>query len=265
MEKTVYFLSGLPRSGSTILANILAQNERFHATETSGCLDVLFAIRNNWSNQIEHKAAPCPQRLHKVLKAAFEAYHADKTKPVIFDKSRGWIAYIELIEEIMQKKIKVLVPVRPVVDILASFETLYRETSKIKQSPGEAENYFQFQTVAGRCDFWMRADQPVGLALNRLGDATRRGLQDRLHFVQFDRLTANPKQKLKEIYDFLGEQYYEHNFDHVEQVTKEDDEIHGFVNLHKIRNKVEPVKSRAREVMGDDIIKKFTAPSAKTT
>ncbi len=31
--KTVYFLAGLPRSGSTLLANILAQNSRFHVTQ----------------------------------------------------------------------------------------------------------------------------------------------------------------------------------------------------------------------------------------
>jgi sulfotransferase len=256
-NKRFFFISGLPRSGSTLLCNILAQNPKFHATETSGCLDVLFGLRNVWNTLVEHRASPCPQRLQRVLRAAFEAYHAEQVKPVVFDKSRGWIAYLELIENVLEDKVKVLVPVRPVVDILTSFETLFRETAKVKQPPGEAENYFQFQTVAGRCEFWMRPDQPVGLALNRLGDVTRRGLQDRLHFVQFDRLTSNPKQKLKEIYDFLGEEYFEHNFDHVEQVTQEDDEIHGFVNLHKIRNKVEPVKSRAREVLGEEIIKRF--------
>lgn len=36
--KKYYFISGLPRSGSTLLANILAQNPRFHATATSGIL-----------------------------------------------------------------------------------------------------------------------------------------------------------------------------------------------------------------------------------
>jgi sulfotransferase len=192
------------------------------------------------------------------LKSTLQAYYHDIEKPIIIDKSRGWISYVELIEEITGCKAKILVPIRPVPDVLASFEVLYRETSKVKQPPGEAENYFQFQTTKGRCEFWMRPDQPVGLAINRLDDVVRRGLKDRLHFVEFGRLTNNPKQKMKEIYEFLGEEYYEHNFDHVEQVTKEDDEIHGFINLHKIRNKVEPVPSKAKEILGEDIVKLYT-------
>lgn len=256
--KKIYFISGLPRSGSTLLCNLLAQNPKFNSTATSGCLDVLFAIRNNWDTLIEHKAGPCPERQKNVLKAAFAAYHSDMEKPIVFDKSRGWLAYIEFIENIIGEKVKVLVPIRPVIDILASFEMLYRETSKVRRAPGEAENYFQFQTVQGRCNYWMKPEQPVGLALSRLGDVTRRGLSDRLHFVQFDKFTSNPGQSMKEIYAFLGEKYFEHNFNHVEQVTKEDDDVFGFVNLHKIRNKIEPVKSRAREVLGQDICEFFT-------
>ena len=254
MTKTVYFVSGMPRSGSTLLCNILFQNPKFHSTHTSGCMDVLFGIRNNWTNLTEHKAHPCPDKLNNVLKSAFEAYYSDIDRPVIFDKSRGWLAYIELLENIIGKKAKILVPIRPIPDIVASFESLYRETSKVRQPPGEAQNYFKFQTVQGRCDYWLQPDQVVGLSLNRLNDAIRRGLKDRLHFVDFNQLTSSPDKTLRAIYSFLGEEYYNHNFDYVEQVTSEDDEIHGFVNLHKIRNKVEPVKSRAEEVLGKDIV-----------
>ncbi len=258
MEKNIVMVSGFPRSLSTLLQNICAQNPKFHATPTSGCLDVLFGIRNAWSNLIEHKASPCPQKLKSVLKAALYAYYDDVDKPVIFEKSRGWISYISFVEGIIDKKIKILVPIRPVPDILASFEMLYRETAKVRQPPGEAQNYFQFQTIQGRCEFWMRPEQPVGLALNRLDDAIKQGFRDRLHFVEANRLASNPKQKMQEIYDFLGEPYFDHNFDHVEQVTQEDDEIYGFVNLHKIRNKVTPIKSRAEEILGEDTFKFFS-------
>ena len=39
---------------------------------------------------------------------------------------------------------------------------------------------------------------------------------------------------------FLGEEPFKHDFDHVEQLTFEDDYAHGFKDLHKIRAKVEP-------------------------
>ena len=49
IDKNVHFISGMPRSGSTLLCNILNQNPRFHATGTSGVLDLLLLVRNNWN------------------------------------------------------------------------------------------------------------------------------------------------------------------------------------------------------------------------
>jgi sulfotransferase len=256
--KTLHFTCGLPRSGSTLLQNILAQNPKFHATETSGFVDVLFGVRNSWPNLIEHRAHPRPQGLHNVLKAIYEAYYADIDKSVIFVKTRGVLPYVEMLEKVLDQKLKILVPVRPVPDIIASFEKLYRETSKVRQPPGEAENYFQFQTIQGRCDYWMRKDQVVGLALSRLEDAVTRGLSDRLHFVDFNQLTTNPKLTLSNIYNFLEEDLFEHNFDYVEQVTQENDDVHGFVNLHKIQNKVKPVPSTALQVLGKEVMESLS-------
>ena len=47
-DKRIYFLVGLPRSGSTLLANILAQHPRIHVTPTSGVVDMLVTVRNGW-------------------------------------------------------------------------------------------------------------------------------------------------------------------------------------------------------------------------
>ena len=47
-DKRIYFLAGLPRSGSTLLANILAQHPQIHVTPTSGVVDMLVQVRNSW-------------------------------------------------------------------------------------------------------------------------------------------------------------------------------------------------------------------------
>jgi len=58
VNPTIHFISGLPRSGSTLLANLLAQNPRYHSTATSGILEILFQVRNNWDKVAEFRAAP---------------------------------------------------------------------------------------------------------------------------------------------------------------------------------------------------------------
>ena len=95
----LYFISGLPRSGSTLLCNILLQNPKFHVTATSGLLDVLYNVRNQWNNLIEFQTASkqwSDATQLRVLQSIISGYFGDVTKPIIFDKSRGWLAYIEL-------------------------------------------------------------------------------------------------------------------------------------------------------------------------
>lgn len=249
-NKKFYFIAGLPRSGSTLLANILAQNPKFHTTSTSGVMDVMFGVRNNWDNLIEFKANPNEEAKMRVLRGILANFYEDVEEPIVFDKCRGWLSLIEMGEKVLGEKMKILVPVRDMRDVLASFEKLWRETSKTSQVPQEAQNYFQFQTVEGRCNVWLSADQPVGLAYNRVRDAVARGYRDRMHFIDFDRLTSDPERELKAIYEFLEEKPFEHNFNNVEQVTWEDDSVHGFKSLHSIRNKVAPIEPQWPYVLG---------------
>lgn len=256
MSKHIFhFLGGLPRSGSTLLCNILAQNPRLHTTQTSACMDVMFGVRNNWDQLIEHQAHPMPQAKRRVLREILNSYYADVERPVIIDKCRGWVSLLEMADSVLDRPAKIIVPVRDVRDVLASFERLWRQQAASGQVPGERENYFQFQTTEGRIAFWMRDDQPVGLAYNRIRDAVTRlrgtGLSDRLHFVPFERLTADPAGTLSDIYQFLEEPHFEHDFDYIEQVTTEDDRVFGFTGLHTIRSRIEPIAPRWPEVLGD--------------
>lgn len=240
---TLHFVSGLPRSGSTLLCNILAQNPRFHATATSGILEMLFQVRNGWDKVTEFRAMDDQQSMaakQRVLAGMLTGYFADVDRPVVFDKSRGWLGHLEMAEMLLGYKPKVLVPVRDLRDVLASFERLYRQTSALAQTPDEATNYADYQKIENRLDMWASAGGPVGMAYNRIKDAQARGWGPQMHFVRYEMLTAAPAETMEAIYPFLGEEPYQHNFERIEQVTVEDDRVYGFVSLHTIRPRVQP-------------------------
>lgn len=249
-EKTFCFISGLPRSGSTLLCNILNQNPRFHATTTSGVPTMLIQMRNLWNKISAFSANRNETAKLRVLRSMLFAYYADVDKPVIFDKSRGWPGHFEMAETLLGYTPKMLVTVRDVRDVLASFEKLWRKESQTGQTPQERSNPQEMKTITGRAQLMMKSAQPVGDSYNKMKDALHRGYGKHMFFIPFEDLTSEPEKVMREVYEFLEEPYFEHDFKNVEQTTKEDDFFHGFSDLHTIRNEVKPVKSYWKEVLG---------------
>lgn len=254
MDRQIHFISGLPRSGSTLLCNILAQNPDIHTTPTSACHDSLFIMRNKWHEWIEHKAAKSlsnDKNLQRVLNAILNNYH-DTDRPIVIDKGRGWTSMIEVAEFALGREAKILVPVRNINQILASFEKLYREQMATHRDRGD---YMTSQTTEGRAQVALADEGPLGLAYNRIRDCIQRGYGDRLHFIEFDDLTHEPEDTLRKVYNFLELDDYKHDFKNVLQYTEEDDTVHG-LNLHKIRKEVKPVKDDSSVILGAEFCKR---------
>ena len=64
-------------------------------------------------------------------------------------------------------------------------------------------------------------------------------------FIRYEDLCANPRLELERFYSYVGLPYYgKHDFNNVEQITVEDDEVYGVFGDHQIRHKVEPQPAR---------------------
>lgn len=213
---------------------------------------MLQLVRRHWPKYPEFQSAPDEVALLHVLRGMMDNYHDDPkvTAPIIFDKSRGWMRQLDFAEAVLGRKIKALVCVRDIRDCIASFERLWRKNIATRQLSQEFGNYFKFQTVEGRCEAWMNPRNVVGSAYKSIEEILKKGFRDRMLFVHFEKLSASPKETMQRAYEFLGEPYYEHDFDHVEQVTHEDDEQHGIPELHIIRPKVEPIEPQWPKVLG---------------
>jgi len=250
---TIHFCSGLPRAGSTLLQNVLAQNPRFHCTATSGLVDICMMIKNGWDKLEPMRAIPDSHRRDQqkidTVRGAVYGYFERIEEPVIVDKSRGWLAEMEMMQTALMCDLKVLVCVRDLREVLASFERLYRKTKATRQLTQEINQYWQCQTTEGRAQLLASHDNIVGGAFNRIRDAVNRGFRKQMHFIDFEDLTRHPQQTLKDVYEFLGEDLFEHDFENVEQVTLEDDSVYVWKDLHAIRPKIEPVESYWRRIL----------------
>ena len=244
----VYFVTGLPRSGSTVLMNLLAQHPDFAVTPTSGLVDMVFNLRKAWPHNISFKSElqassleDFSPKIRSMLRGVISGYHEEQflAGKTVFNKSRGWIAYLDLLEDIFERPMKMIVTVRDIRAILASFEKIHRKEPLLKHIPDGAP-YLESQDTVGRCRQLLSPGGVVGISISRLRDALQRGYSDRMIIVPFQSLTHFTVPVLESVHDALEIERYDYDPDHVEQVTHEDDTVHG-MELHKIRSQVRPM------------------------
>jgi len=251
MPTKLHFISGLPRSGSTLLAGILRQNPRFHAAMSSpvaglvnGALEQMGAGSESYSFFDEKK--------RKVIcRALIDAYYEDKNHPIVFDTNRLWTARLHQLVELVDD-FKVICCVRNPAWIMDSFEMIYRK------NPFDYSRMFNAasrQTVYSRCEALINAGGAVGSAWTALKEAYYGEFSDRLLLVDYDLLTQHPVRTLELIYRFIGEPQFDHDFDNVDYAENEFDQNLGVKGLHSVKKKVE-YKSR-RSILPPDLFVKY--------
>lgn len=243
-------ISGLPRSGSTLLANLLNQNPNFFVSPTSGLIDLVLAVRQQWDTIPSFKTSPDDKRKNATLKGLINSFYSNESDKVVFDRSRAWPHLSELLIE-LNGSVKIIACVRDIRDILASWEKLWR-SNQLRHDNLSDEDRAQCATIKGRVEYWMRQDQTTGLAYNWLKDAIHRGFSKNILLVDYDDLTTNTTSTIKSIYDFVGCEYYTHNTNNITQTIFENDFQHGFIDLHTIKNKIIKNSGQWKSVLGAD-------------
>lgn len=253
-DKKIYFNASLPRSGSTLMQNILAQNPRFYCTPTSAVIDLMLASRKYYTELAEFKAQDADLMQKGFLsycKYGFHGFYEGVTdKPVCIDKCRSWFHYYDWVK-LFYPNPKFVVCIRDLRSILSSMEKLFRK-NRDRSDPEEVTGTLNMITINNRVMRWLNGP-PTGIAIGRLIEAIQTGVVKQLHIVRFEDLTTNPRETMKKVYEYLGEPWFEHNFDHVEQATQENDQLHTIYGDHRIRHKVEPLTPDFQDVLGRDL------------
>jgi sulfotransferase len=253
----IFYQSSMPRAGSTLLQNILAQNPDFYVTPTSGLLELVFGARLNYTNSPEFKAQDAASMKKAFLafsRAGMEAYFKALTdKPYVVDKSRGWGVHFDLLSMVFEEEPKIICMVRDLRQILASMEKKFRQNPD-KHRPIENHNQLSGTTTFKRAVQHLQTP-PVGLALDRLVEIQMRGWNKKILFIRYEDLAAQPKQTLQKVYAYLGVPEFQHNFEKVPQVTQEDDQAYGIPGLHEIRPKVVLQQNDFLSILGKDAVR----------
>lgn len=251
MIKKIFFNASLPRSGSTLLQNVLMQNPEIYSTPTSGVNEFLLTARTVYSTSDAFKAQDAIEMergFRGFCRGGLYGFFASITdRPYVVDKSRAWVGNFRFLNFI-EPGAKVIVMVRDLRAIFASMEKNYRKNPH--KDPGLV-NAAQLKNMT--TDTRMQhfsVSPPVGPTLEWLHDAFLQGYDDKLLFIRFEDFTKNPDREMKRVYEYLELPYFKHDFKNVEQLTFENDVIHGIFGDHEIKPTIEPQTDDFMEVLG---------------
>lgn len=236
----IHFISGLPRSGTTLLAGILGQNPAFVAGVTSPVTRILQSIEFSTSQENEFAVLLSDEQKLALRRGVFSAVYPGDC--IAFDKGHFWTAKMGIIA-LMFPSAKVIACVRDISWIMDSFERLWQA------NPLEMSVFYGFKTdltVYMRCARLGAPDGVVGRPYDALKEAYYGPFRDRLMLVDYTKLTTQPMNTMLKIYEFLGEPFFQHDFNNVELEAPQLDRNMGMPRLHDVRREV---KFRPRDTI----------------
>ena len=221
MKKTLHFLSGVPRSGSTVLAAILNQNPMIRASTTSGLVHALDGIANTWhtgnllkENDPEHK------KLAQTMRGMIDAFYEDVDSPVVIDKSRGWPipTIMTAMTQVLGHTPKIIATVRSVPDCAASFVRIVKPDDLDKFiATGQLMDHLKAAYISLQEGYAFAPDNFL--------------------IVEYEDLIANPKEQLNRVHTFLDLSPFEYDFNNIDgsSVAEDDELLHGSAGMHDVK------------------------------
>ena len=252
--KEIFFLSGLPRAGNTLFGSLMNQNPDVAVTANSITADTmgeLFTLKklDVFQNYPDHKS------LNNLAHHVFDLYYKDWNYKYIIDRAPwGMPDNLKRLKE-TRKNIKIIVLVRDIIEVLASFIRWAHKT------PDSYINKFWAKPVEEKCDMMMGKNGVIVkelIGIKYLLLPQNKGL---CHMVEYNDLVEHPKRTIEGVYDYLEIPKFKHRYTNLDQFEvngmKYDEATVG-EGLHTIKTDViSKSKYDAYSIMPKSIIDKY--------
>ena len=235
-------VSGLPRSGSTLLCQLLAQHPDVYSTgHSSPLVSVLENIRSTFSSndfslaQLDVDFDVAYGRIENVLKSAIKGYFAETNKAYVVDKNRGWLRMAEMLND-LHEDWRILVCVRDLTQIYGSIEAQHAKTRFLNFADGTDAH-----GAMARADRLFGDGGVVGGPLSfirDIQDIADPEIHARIQYVPFEYLTSRPEAAVTEMFEWLGVKKHKINPKKLTTRPHESDSYYRFKFRHETRDAI---------------------------
>lgn len=235
----VIYLTGLPRSGSTLMCNLLAAHPEVGSTPSSPLCNIIQNMRRNWSDdpfllsQLDSNFDDVYKRLHRSLVSFIQAWSSDNNESIVIDKNRGWLACVEFLRDIYPK-FKMIVCLRDLEAVYGSVEKQHRKTLLLDY-PDHMEHNLVDVRARQLFDDGGIIGHPLK-ALYNIGDVP--DIAPHLYYVRFEDLLEKQQKVMDAIFEWIEVKPVQIDFDNIRQVTFENDAFYRHKYPHLVHPKL---------------------------
>jgi len=226
MNKRISFLSGIQRSGSTLITKVLNQHPDMFASNTSPLFDYLFFAVEKL-HELSHTTEQYIYR-NAIIQASIDGFYAHTGKLHVLDKHRAWATNYNNVHNDIIEHPRMILTMRPVEEVVASFH-------KILIANGTPQTVHEIYRDL--------LDEHITVLLS----ASQ--WKEHLFIVTYDNLTRDPTLTFHRMATYLGLSHHTYDFHHIEDRDPENDLRWGIKNLHTVRPSISVTSTPPQSIM----------------
>jgi len=221
MIKKYFFISGLPRSGNTLLSSLLNQNPDITVSGQSILPEIFFRIEEIKNTQW-YKNFPYQNGIENVSKNIFNNYFKNVKSKYVIDRGPWSSEYnYNMLKKYLNYDFKIVVLVRDVNEILSSFIKLAQENEDFFVNKVYEERIITEcwrDEIEEKCNILMQKDGFIDTSLAGIKHLINFADGKHYRFFEYKNLIEKPKEFLRDIYTFLEIPIYKkHRFKELDQ------------------------------------------------
>jgi len=261
LDKKIVYVTGLPRSGSTLLCQLLGVHSRIYSPQHSSPLaPTLTQIRTNMSDnpfflsQLDVDFDLMYQRLFNAYRGFINGWFVEATEPVVVDKNRSWLRIIETVET-LDPDFQMVVCIRELPQVLGSIEAQHRATRLI-----DFVDHMAAASPYQRADALFADEGVIGAPLKSIEylQDLPESYRERISYVDFDSLVSNPVGVMNVLFDWLGLEHQHFDPGNLPTRPHESDSHYRFKYRHATRERVQaPTRHEVSPKIEAEIMKNF--------
>lgn len=229
-------VSGLPRAGSTLMCQLLAQHPDVHSEGNSS--PVCAALQNMrrsisddpfFLSQLDTAFDASYAHLKTAMQGFLRGWYQDCGKLAVVDKNRAWLHAVEMLLQLAPEA-KLIVCVRELGQVYGSVEAQHQRTILL-----DFIDHLADYDRLGRADMLFAKDRTIGSPLSALHAVLDLPLavQQKLYVVRFEDLMARPIECMSHLYAWLGLAPFQIDPDNLSVGLRESDSHYRMKYTHR--------------------------------